>query len=125
MRYLPIEYNSKLPKNFKDLINENKISNGFKYDTDKTLDNQEMLHDTKILLSILYRTYWCSEEKRKELEEEDNNILSQKYNSDNIFKNRKQDILPDETITNSVAMKEYKESIFVKIKNKIRKLFNK
>ncbi len=123
LRYLPIEYNSKLPEKFKDLINENKISNGFKYDKDKTLDNQEMLHDTKILLSILYRAYWCSKEKKKELEEEDNNILSKKYNADNIFKNRKQDILTEETITDSVDIIEYKESTFKKIINKIKQIF--
>ena len=47
-----------------------------------------MLQDTKVLLSILYRTYWCSEEKRRELEEEDNKILNEKYNYDNLFKGK-------------------------------------
>ena len=88
LRYMPIGYNKKLPEKFKTLINENKISNGFAYNIDKSLDNQEMLYDTKVLLSILYRTYWCSDEKRRELEEKDNNILKNKYSYENLFKEK-------------------------------------
>ena len=86
LRYMPMEYNKKLPEKFKNLINENKINNGFVYNRDKTLDNQEILHDTKIILSILYRMYWCLDEKRRELEEEDNKILEDKFNEENLFK---------------------------------------
>lgn len=125
LRYMPIEYNKKLPEKFKNLINENKISNGFTYNKNKTLDNQEMLQDTKTLLSILYRTYWCTEEKRKFLEEEDNNILTKKYNPENIFKNRKQDISTEKNIINSVNLVEYHESIFKKIIDKIKAIFKR
>lgn len=122
LKYMPSEYNKKLPENFVSLINENKISNGFSYDKEKTLENQKMLKDTKVLLSILYRNYWCSEEKRRELEEYDNNILKQRYNPDNIFKNRNQ----KENITkNEVAIVEYKESILKKIINKIKDIFKR
>lgn len=121
LRYMPIEYNEKLPQKFKNLINESKISNGFMYNKDKTLDNQEMLKDTKVLLSILYRTYWCSAEKRRELEEQDNNILKEKYNPENIFKNHNHTKNVEEDITKrQTDMIKYKESNFKKIINKIK-----
>ena len=88
LRYMPIEYNSKLPEKLKNLINENKINNGFIYDKDKTLDNQDILRGTKVLLSVLYREYWCSKEKRTELEEKDNKILQEKYSYEKLFKEK-------------------------------------
>lgn len=90
LRYMPSEYKEKLPEKFITLINKNKRSNGFIYNKEKSLDNQGILHDTKILLSILYREYWCSEDKRRELEKEDYNILKAKYNSEDIFKKKKE-----------------------------------
>lgn len=126
LRYMPIEYNKKLPEKFKDLINENKTSNGFIYNKEKTLDKQEMLHDTKVLLSILYRTYWCSEQKRKELEEEDNRILREKYNPDNIFKkHNKAENEERDANKKEVAMVTYKETLFKKIINRIKSIKKK
>ena len=52
-----------------------------------------------------------------------NKFPQEKYNPDDIFKNKKQTISTDENISNTVAMVEYKESIFKKIINKIKRLF--
>lgn len=124
LKIMPMEYNKKLPERLKKLINEEKISNGFIYNKDKTLDKQDMLHDTKVFLSVLYRTYWCLDEKRKELETEDINILKEKYNPDNIFKSHNEVKKKDEEDnTNEVALIEYKETILKKIINKIKDIF--
>ncbi len=131
LKHIPIEYNEKLPEKIRDLINENKIDNGFIYNEDKTLDNQEMLHDTKVLISLLYRNYWCDEETKEKLKREDENLLEihekklqEKYNSDNIFKNKKQNNeVNSYTDSNSMVVVEYKESIFKKILDKIKEIF--
>jgi len=47
-------------------------------------------------------------------------INIEKYNPDNLFKNKETKV---ETIENSVAIVEYKESIFTKIKNWFKRTF--
>ena len=49
----------------------------------------------------------------------------EKYNPDNLFKNRKQEtIVETQPIANEVAMVEYKESIFKRFINKIKSIFH-
>ena len=43
----------------------------FEYDDSKELKDQNILRETKVLLSIMYRSYFCSEEEKKRLELED------------------------------------------------------
>ena len=88
---------------------------------------EEMLEETKILLSIVYREFIASKEERKQIIKKEKNELLQeekrireKYNPDNLFKNK---VAKVETIQNSVAMVEYKESIFTKIKNWFKRNF--
>lgn len=126
LNYMPIEYNEKLPEQIKKIITDNKIDNGFIYNIHKTLDNQEILHDTKVLLSILYRTYWCTDEKRDILEQEDRIVLEDKYNPNNVFKNNNKKTDSENKKTNNrIAIMEYKESFFKRIINKIKAYFNK
>lgn len=47
----------------------------------------------------------------------------EKYNPENIFKNRRQNNVKEENISNTVAIVEYKENIFSKIINKIKAIF--
>lgn len=57
-------------------------------------------------------------EKNKLLQEEKR--IREKYNPDNLFKNK---VVRVEKVENSVAMVEYKESIFTKIKNWFKRIF--
>ena len=124
LRFMPIEYRKKLPEKFIKFIDENKMNNNFVYNKNITLDKQEILEDTKVLLSILYRTYWCSEDKRRELEEEDNNFIREKFNPDNIFNNsNKVKNIEEFSDEDKVSLVEYKESIFRKIINRIKDIF--
>ena len=96
------------------------------------IDNIELMRETICLLTILDINYWCETEEEKQLilnklkdndrikEEE----LRERYNPDNIFKNKNK---LDESINNeSVALIEYKEkSIFKKILNKIIKFLRR
>lgn len=64
LKYLPVEWNEKLQESLKYFIKTNKLNNNFVYNKDKSLDKQKILRSTKILLSILYRAYWCSDQKK-------------------------------------------------------------
>lgn len=102
-------------KNEKDKNYIPKISENF-YD----IDNIELMRETICLLTILDINYWCETEEEKQfilnkLKENDKikeEELREKYNPDNIFKNRNdtQEI---------VAIVQYKEPSF------LRKLFKK
>lgn len=79
------------------------------------------------LLAVLYRDYFATDEekevikaKEKILEQKEQEELYEKYNPDNLFNNK---VSKFETVENSVAMVEYKESIMIKIKNWFKQIF--
>ena len=93
------------------------------------------------MIALFHLNYWCdsNEEKeklRKLFKENENKYqteLCEKYNPDNIFKNRcKPNVENQETnnknqekIKNAKEIIKYKESIFKRILNKIKMFFNK
>lgn len=79
------------------------------------------------LLAVLYKNYFATDEeknviqaKEKILYQKEQEELHEKYNPDNLFKNNTAKV---ETVENSVAMVEYKESVFTKIKNWFKRTF--
>ena len=73
------------------------------------------------LLAVLYKNYFATDEeksviqaKEKILYKKEQEELLEKYNPDDLFKNKE---TKNETIDNSVSMEEYKESFFAKIRN--------
>lgn len=128
LKYFPINYIKKLPTKLLEMIYRNSDE---KYNIDvdlkKDLKNQNISKKTKDMLAVLTYNYWSSETEKKDiierLNENENNYqeeLREKYNPDNIFKNRETKV---EALENSVAMVEYKESIFSKIKNWFKRTF--
>lgn len=128
IQMMPKEDNLKIPNEFKKFIKSRK-SNDYipNINKDIHLYQQDLKKDTKTICSLIYRSYLCSKDKKIELENNDRTILLQKeqelrekYNPDNLFKNKK---IKVETVENSVAVVEYKESIFTKIKNWFKRNF--
>lgn len=128
LKYFPINYIKKLPTKLLEMIYRNSDE---KYNIDvdlkKDLKNQNISKKTKDMLAVLTYNYWSSETEKKDiierLNENENNYqeeLREKYNPDNIFKNRETKV---EALENSVAMVEYKKSIFSKIKNWFKRTF--
>ena len=128
LKYFPINYIKKLPTKLLEKIYRNSDE---KYNIDvdlkKDLKNQNISKKTKDMLAVLTYNYWSSETEKKDiierLNENENNYqeeLREKYNPDNIFKNRETKV---EALENSVAMVEYKKSIFSKIKNWFKRTF--
>lgn len=128
---MPREDYIKIPNGFKNFI-KTRRSTEYKPNIKKNIPlyQQELKKDTKTLCSLIYRSYLCSKEKKIELENDDREILKQKelelrekYNPDNLFKNKKEQIVDISTYQeqkNVTSLVEYKEQkwyqkIFAKI----------
>lgn len=120
----------KVPSEKIDLFKKNANKNyNFQYDTNLTLDEQNVSKRTKAIIAILFRDYWATPEQREKILAKQNYDRIQieknkqkQYNVDNIFKNKEKKA---ETVENSVSMIEYKESIFSKIKKWFKQTFKK
>lgn len=128
LKFFPESYIDKLPKKLLNLIKENSDSKYFiEVDTTKPLEEQDISKETKNTLVVFKYNYWSDEIEKKNIIEQLNRNenkyqqeLREKYNPDNLFKNKATKV---ETLESSVAMVEYKESIFTKIKNWFRRTF--
>lgn len=131
LQHLDIKLYRKIPKSFIKFIDENRDKE-YKVNIDyyNSINNQNLQRGTRIILSVIYRDYLCSKEKRDKLINNDKielknkkEILNEKYSVDNIFKNRKHII--EATKTENVSMLKYKKSLFSKILNKIEKILKR
>ncbi len=98
-----------------------------KLDHTKRIKDMGLNEKTIGILSIINTKFWCTptqrelfNDKLKQNEKIYQENLRKKYNPDDLFKNKKAKV---ETIENSVAMVEYKELIFTKIKNWFKRKF--
>ena len=120
----------KIPHQLRELIKETKSDTyKFEYNKNVGIDKQEIKPQTKAIISLLYRNYWCTpEEKERLMQEEREELLriekekSEKYNVDNIFKTKEPEPVKEET--HQILVIE-KESFWTKIINKIKKWFVK
>lgn len=70
---------NKIPTKFIKFIESNRDLNyDVKIDYAESIVNQNLMHETKVLLSLIYRDYICDDEKRKLLIEQDNKILNER-----------------------------------------------
>lgn len=122
----------KIPKKFIQYLNKN-ASKEYKCDFDynKPLKELNLLDETRGIIGMICYNYWCVTEKQKEQylkrlsqnEQQYQKKLDEKYNPDNIFENKILDFI--ENTTNPTEITEYKESIFKKLKNKLKSIFSK
>lgn len=122
----------KIPQDIKETI-ENNMDIGYKYKLKENIDfeEQNLLQETKALLAIIYRDYWATDVERKRIIEREQydkrifeNELKERYNPDNIFKNRK--VKEMESCVQTQEIVKYKEKIFIrKVLEKIKRLFKR
>lgn len=112
-------------------INNMKKDYDFEIDKEKPLSEQNISKETRAILANIFKQYWATDYQKERIEAKEKYDMEQlekekyeKYNPDDIFKNKKQDISND-NISNTVAMVEYKESIFKRIIDKIKGIFNR
>ena len=136
LNLLDKEYKEKVSDKVRTFFEEERLKKYKpKIDTDTLLIDQNLKRETIVLLAILNLNYWCDtpEEKQKILDELSDNVkekqeLLEKYNPDNLFKNRSNDTIENKkTIdTQEVSIVEYKKPNFIQsLLSKIARLFKK
>ena len=124
LKYIPSEEYARIPKEKINFFEEHKDpSYQFKYNPFKSLNEQEVLRETKILIVGLFRDVVATEKQKEKLdkilaknEQEYQNKIKEEFNYDDLFHKNKEskDELEKET-SNSTKMTVYKENIFLKI----------
>lgn len=130
LKHFPKAYIEKIPPKILELINHFSDSKYYiDIDTEKTLDEQNISEETKNMLIVFKYNYWSTEgEKQMIYDKLDENEmkyqqeLREKYNYENIFKNKSTQVNVAEK---NVTMIEYKEPIFKSILNRIKSIFKR
>ena len=126
---MPESLRNKLSPEFIYFININKDKDYVSNINPKVpLNKQTVRKETKEVMAIIYREYFCSAKEKEELLDRDEEILRSEeqnkigFDPRNIFI-KKEEIVNDEEV-NALTVKE-DEGYITKIINKIKKLFKK
>ena len=132
LKLLEDDYANKVPNKVKEFFEEERLKEyNPVIDPNVPLEEQNLKRETMILLAILKLNYWCETDEEKEAfkkellnNEIERKELEQKYNPENLFKNK---IKKEETLNpNDQQLIEYKEpNFFKKLIRTIFKMFKK
>ena len=131
LEYTSEDLKNKIPKKFLEFLQSIQSETyKFEYDKTKKLDEQKLKPKTRGLIALVYQDYICNDAEKEEYIQKSQKIIQQieenkreKYNPNDIFKDKKID--NDKDTTNTVEIAEYKKSIIKKIINKIKNIFTK
>lgn len=129
IKMMPEELVNKIPNKFREMVEEER-DKGYVPNIQEPLEECKLKNETIIILGLIYRDFLCSPEERKRLQEKDAKELAEvqkaiekenreKYNPDDIFKNRRQSNT-DQTQQNQ----ENNSMIVVKEEKWYQKIFN-
>lgn len=136
IKMMPIELVNKIPSKFREMIVEEKDKN-YIPDIKEPIEKCKLKNETIIILGLIYRDFLCSPDERKKLQEKDARELQEvekaieeeireKYNPDDIFKNRNKIVLQEEQPSEETRMTiVQEEKWYQKIFNLIKGLFRK
>ena len=136
IKMMPIELVNKIPSKFREIIVEEKDKN-YIPDIKEPIEKCKLKNETIIILGLIYRDFLCSPDERKKLQEKDARELQEvekaieeeireKYNPDDIFKNRNKIVLQEEQPSEETRMTiVQEEKWYQKIFNLIKGLFRK
>lgn len=137
IKMMPDELTNKIPSKFKEML-EDERDKEYNPNIQEPLEKQKLKNETIITLGLIYRDFLCSPDKKRRLQEKDARELQEvqkaieeeireKYNPDDIFKRKRQDIDEDiqsnEENTSMIVVQE--EKWYKKIFNIIKNLFKK
>jgi hypothetical protein len=139
--YINLDDYNKIPKEKINFFIENCNKNyKFRYDPQKTLDENNVSKKTKEILAFLFCEYWATEKQKEKINNYDKQYQqleeskkAERYNLDNIFKSNIEKTLSDEIeknnlneSTKNLEIVVYKEpKWYKKIFEKILKIFKK
>lgn len=135
LSFMETKYVEKVPKKMREMFKNEKLQ-GYEPNIDKNvpLEEQQLERKTLAILAMLNLNYWCeNEEEKQELiraysnnDKKRNEKIRQKYNPDNIFKNKNKEREVEQIAEEITAVVEYKKENFIqKLLNKIKKLFTR
>lgn len=136
IKMMPIELVNKIPSKFREMIVEEKDKN-YIPDIKEPIEKCKLKNETIIILGLIYRDFLCFPDERKKLQEKDARELQEvekaieeeireKYNPDDIFKNRNKIVLQEEQPSEETRMTiVQEEKWYQKIFNLIKGLFRK
>ncbi len=122
---------NKIPKDMILLWKQNmKKDYEFQIDKNRPIEEQNLSNEAKAILANIFKDYWATDYQRERIEAKEKYDLEQiekekyeKYNPNDIFKNRNKEEIIEDVAPDNVAMTEYKESVFKKFLNKIKQIF--
>ena len=125
---MPKELLDKIPTKFYEMIKEERDTSYFS-NIQETLEKQKLKNETIIILGLIYRDFLCSPDEKKRLQEKDakefqevekalEEEIREKYNPNDIFKNR------NKTISETTQASEDTRITVVQEEKWYQKLFN-
>ena len=130
LNFVPKESVDKIPQTMIDTFKA-KMNNeyDFKVDINKSFEEQDLLEETKAIFANIFRDYWATPYQKERIEAKEKYDLEkleeekrEKYNPDNIFKNKQKTIVVENT---NLPVEIKKETFFKKLISFIKGLFNK
>ena len=128
----------KIPESLINLINNDKsTSYDFHLDYSKPLSEQKLSETTQLLLTSILLKYWCNEEEKQQIliamrenENKHQEELKEKYNPNDLFKNKSNTFVNNNTqeqcVEQQMQMIEYKQESWIKkLFSKIKNFFKK
>ena len=131
LKFIPKTDYNKIPQDMIKVFSYNQNKNYiFNYNPLQSLDDQNVSKKAKLIISILFRDYWAQDNQRAKIlnkekidrmrfEEE----KQEKYNVNNLFKNKQEKLQNSERNTSLIEVKE--KNFLQKIIEKIINLFRK
>ena len=134
LEYMPDEYVKKIPSKIIKLFQQEKLED-YEVNINKSnpLDKNYLSKKTMVIIAMLNYQYWCPNKKQKDVlynqylsnNEKYQKEVEERYNVDNIFKNKQEEKQQQYEEANNMQLIEYKESFIQKIINKIKSFFRK
>lgn len=127
LNYADRESLNKIPESFRNFIRENKSDYIAKINPEKDLAEQNLLYETKVILSVLYRDYWASQDEREQLLNNEKAELmriedkkQEAYNYASLFKRNNVKVAENSEEIKSLIVRE---NLIKKILNRIKRIF--
>lgn len=138
LKYTDYDIVKRIPNKFMIFISEN-MDKDYKFNVQEKVElfEQPIRNEAKTILAMIYKDYFCDDIERKELIDYDKmqrdieeKMKYEKYNYDNLFKNKNTEIKKDNNnnieSVQSLALIEIKSKNFIKeIIEKIKSFFIK
>ena len=126
---------ARIPQSFiKFLTNISSKSYKVKFNHEQPINGLNLKKQTKEFLGFIYITWWCDKEEREKYKKliHESNIkneeIKEKYNVNDIFKNKKENqehkIIQNENVMKTSIAEYKKENIFKRVLNKILSFFD-